>query len=169
MFIVNLLNLLTVKLNWETNRQFNDRKLLSKACFLCIHTNKNIQIRGGWDMQEKRQTPRIETDLSFISCSSGISTDSRITDMSTTGAFIETSEPLPIDAELDLHLQLPGDSDIMSIDARVVWTKLVCCAASAGMGIQFTNILPKHLEKLAAFIEQNREPNGNQEQATVYV
>jgi c-di-GMP-binding flagellar brake protein YcgR len=73
--------------------------------------------------------------------------------MSTTGAFIETSEPLPADAELDLHLQLPGDSDIISIDARAVWTKSVCFAASAGMGVHFTNILPKHQEKLASFIE----------------
>jgi uncharacterized protein (TIGR02266 family) len=120
-------------------------------------------------MQEKRLAPRIETDLRFISCSSGISTDSRIADMSTTGAFIETSEPLPIDAELDLHLQLPGDSDIMSIDARVVWVKTIANAISAGMGIQFTNILPKHQEKLAAFIEQNCEPNGSNELATVYV
>ncbi len=120
-------------------------------------------------MQEKKQAPRIETDLRFISCSSAISTDSRITDISTTGAFIETSEPLPIDAELDLHLQLPDDSDIISIDARAVWTKSVCFAASAGMGVQFTNILPKHHEKLAAFIEQNYQPGSGREQATVYV
>ena len=102
-------------------------------------------------MYEKRQAPRIETDLRFISCSSGISTDSRITNMSVTGAFIETSEPLPIDAELDLHLQLPGDSEIMSIDACVVWTKSLCCAASAGMGIHFTKILPKHQGKAGCF------------------
>jgi Tfp pilus assembly protein PilZ len=121
------------------------------------------------DLQEKRQTPRIETDLRFISCSSDISTDSRITDMSTTGAFIETSEPLPIDAELDLHLQLPGDSDIMSIDARVVWRKTIANTISAGMGIQFTNILPKHQEKLAAFIEQNYQANSSREQTTVDV
>jgi c-di-GMP-binding flagellar brake protein YcgR len=88
--------------------------------------------------------------------------------MSATGAFIETGTPLPIDAELDLHLQLPGDSEIISIDACVVWTKALCCAASAGMGIQFTKILPKHQEKLAAFIEQNREADSL-EQAIVYV
>ena len=97
-------------------------------------------------MCERRQAPRIETDLRFISCSFGISTDSRIVNMSATGTFIETSTPLPIDAELDLHLQLPGDSEIMSIDACVVWTKSLCCAASAGMGIHFTKILPKHRE-----------------------
>jgi len=120
-------------------------------------------------MIEKRRAPRIETDLRFISCSSGISTDAHITNMSATGAFIETSEPLPIDAKLDLHLQLPDDSEIMSIDARIVWAKSVCCAASTGMGIQFTNILPKHQKKLAAFIEQNCQKNSCRELATVYV
>ena len=119
-------------------------------------------------MYENRQAPRIETDLRFISCSSGICTDSRITNMSVSGAFIETSSPLPIDAELDLHLQLPGDSEIMSIDACVVWNKSICCAASAGMGIQFKKILPKHQQKLAAFIEKNLEA-GNPGQAIVYI
>ena len=109
------------------------------------------------DIDERRQARRIQTSLKFISCSSGINTDSRITNMSATGAFIETSKPLPIDAELDLHLQLPGDSEIMSIDACVVWTKALCCAASAGMGIQFKKILPRHQQKLAAFIEKNLE------------
>jgi Tfp pilus assembly protein PilZ len=111
-------------------------------------------------MHESRQAPRIETDLRFISCTSGICTDSRIINMSVSGAFIETREPLPIDAELDLHLQLPGDSEIMSIDACVIWTKSICCAASAGMGIQFKKILPKHQQKLAAFIEKNREADS---------
>lgn len=120
-------------------------------------------------MQEQRQTPRIETDLRFISCSSSISTDSRITNMSNTGAFIETNKPLPDGTELDLHLQLPDDDEIMSIDARVVWIKSNGCAASAGMGIQFTKILPKHHEKLAAFIEQNYQPDSSWGQATIYV
>ena len=120
-------------------------------------------------MRERRQASRIETDLRFISCSSGISTDSRIINMSATGAFIETTEPLPVDAELDLHLQLPDDDEIMPIDARVVWTKPEYSAAAAGMGILFTNILPRHQRKLNAFIRQNEQENSALEQAVVYV
>jgi uncharacterized protein (TIGR02266 family) len=120
-------------------------------------------------MEDKRQAPRIDTNLKFISCSSGLSTDSRITNMSATGAFIETSKPLPDGTELDLHLQLPDEDEIMSIDARVVWIKSNGCSALAGMGIQFTNILPEHQEKLAAFIEQNCQAESSREQATVYV
>jgi len=120
-------------------------------------------------MAERRRAPRIETDLRFISCSSGISMDSRITNLSTSGAFIETAEPLSADSELDLHLQLPDDSEIMSIDARVVWRKTIAHASSTGMGIQFTNILPRHQKKLAAFIEHNVHASCSRQPATVYV
>ena len=106
-------------------------------------------------MPQQRNTPRIKTDLSFISCSSAISANSRITNMSETGTFIKTDRPLPVDTELDLHLQLPGDSEVISIDARVVWSEPACSKSEASMGIQFTNILPKHRKKLSAFIAQN--------------
>jgi len=109
-------------------------------------------------MKEKRLTARIETDLNFISCSSAISVNSRITNMSATGTFIKTDWPLPVDAELDLHLQLPDDPEVISVDARVVWSKPFCSASEANMGIQFTNILPKHQKKLNDFIKQNCRP-----------
>ena len=121
------------------------------------------------DTDDKRQARRIQTDLKFISCSSGLNADSRIINMSSTGAFIASSHLLPVDAEIALHLQLPGDPEIMPIDARVVWNKTVCSAASAGMGIEFTNIAPAHQRKLAVFIEQSIRPDSSQEQATVYV
>ena len=113
-------------------------------------------------MIEKRQTPRIETDLSLISISSNLSTDSHITNMSVSGAFIESSWPLPINAELDLHMQLPDDPEILSTDARVVWNHYERKSALDGMGIQFTNINPKQQQKVAAFIERNRQSDmGN--------
>ncbi len=121
------------------------------------------------DTDDKRRARRIQTSLKFISCSSGLNADSRITNMSSSGAFIASSHLLPVDAEVSLHLHLPGDPEIMAIDARVVWTKNHSKAASAGMGIEFTNLLPKHRNKLNDFIEQSLRPDSSQEQATVYV
>ena len=121
------------------------------------------------DTDDKRRARRIHTNLKFISCSSGLNADSRITNMSSSGAFIASSHHLPVDAEVALHLQLPGDHEIMAIDARVVWAKNHSKAASAGMGIEFTNIAPAHRNKLAAFIEQSLRPDSSQKQATVYV
>ena len=121
------------------------------------------------DTDERRRARRIQTSLKFISCSSGLNADSRITNLSSSGAFIASIHLLPVDTEVALHLQLPGDPEIMAIDARVVWTKTHSNATSAGMGIEFTNIAPAHRNKLAAFIEQSLRPDSSQEQATVYV
>ena len=100
-------------------------------------------------MGEKRQTPRIDTNMELLP---GTSTDSRIIDMSTTGVFIEDNDPLPINAELDLNLQLPDNPEIISANARVVWIKSPDSNASAGMGMQFTNILPEQQKKLNDFM-----------------
>jgi len=112
---------------------------------------KNLQY-SEQRMIVERQARRRETNLQFISCSRHINTNARITNLSTAGAFIETSKPLPIDAELDLHFQLPRDPEVISIVVCVVWTTSIDCPAPAGMGIQFKKILPKHQKKLAAFL-----------------
>ena len=106
-------------------------------------------------MMEKRQTQRIETDLGLIFSSAILGPDSRITNMSTNGAFIENNESLPINTELDLHFQLPDDPDVMSANARVVWNNPQHNTTSNGIGIEFTNILPTQRQKLANFIEHN--------------
>jgi len=111
-------------------------------------------------MEDRRQKNRVTTAISIMSGHPGVNTNSRINNLSITGAFIVTSNPLPADTKFTIQLELPGVAAIMTIDVRVVWTKAVADAAKAGMGIEFTNILPEHQEKLAAFIEQNTPPKG---------
>ncbi len=108
-------------------------------------------------MEERRQKTRIETAITIMSSHPGVNTNSRISNLSINGAFILTSKPLPVDTTFTIQLQLPGVAAIMTIDVQVVWTKSVSDAAKAGMGIEFTNILPEHQKKLTAFIEQNRQ------------
>ncbi len=114
-------------------------------------------------MEERRHKTRVNTTLEIISSHSGIIPSSRIRNISITGAFIKTTNPLPIDDTFTIQLQLPGVATIMTIDVKVVWTKTASDAAKAGMGIEFTNILPEHQEKLAAFIEQNSQSNSRQD------
>jgi Tfp pilus assembly protein PilZ len=92
--------------------------------------------------------------------------------MSSTGVFIENNDPLPINAELDLNLQLPDNPEIMSANARVVWIKSPDSKdsnASAGMGMQFTNILPEQQKKLNGFIEHNLQLGHGNMQDMHYV
>ena len=118
-------------------------------------------------MQERRQTNRVETALEIMTSHGGTYSASRISNISITGAFIATSNPLPVDDTFTIQLQLPGVAAIMTIAVRVVWTKILSNATPAGMGIEFTNILPEHQKKLAAFIEHNSQHNSSQGQTTI--
>jgi len=118
---------------------------------------------------DARKATRISTNLKLISRNSGNYIDSHIINMSTTGAFIKTSHLLPVDAEFALNLQLPGDPEIMIIDGRIVWTKSVSSASPAGMGIQFTDILPEHQKKLASFVERRSSAQESDEPVKLYL
>ena len=111
--------------------------------------------------KDRRQQTRVPTTLEIMSSHSGIISSSRVTNLSIGGAFIATDNPLPVDETFSMQIQLPGVAAIMTVDARVVWTKSVSAAAKAGMGIEFANILPEHQENLAAFLEQNTQASSN--------
>jgi uncharacterized protein (TIGR02266 family) len=128
---------------------------------LCVNAIANIDT--GLDMDERRHKGRVETTLEIMTSYGSTFCSSRIANISITGAFILTSHPQPVDETFTMQLQLPGVAAIMTLDARVVWTKTSSDAAKAGMGIKFTNILPEYQEKLAAFIEQNTQTNRNQD------
>lgn len=106
-------------------------------------------------MQSQRPALRIDTDLWVASPYSDLPPDCRITNLSMSGAFIQTTEPLPIETMVALNFQLPDDHTAITIHARVVWTRSIHSVAPPGMGIQFTGIDPDHQNKLAAFIERN--------------
>lgn len=54
------------------------------------------------------------------------------------GVFMETSAPLPIDAQGALRMNLPGDRETMGIQGHVVWNKSFK-SFSAGMGFHCIN------------------------------
>jgi len=112
-------------------------------------------------MKEKKRKGRTRINLTIIASSPPISPDARITNLSATGAFITSLQTLPADSQVAIDFQLPGHSETMSLNARVIWTEPASFAAPGGMGIEFTNLLPKHQEKLAAFIEQNSRPESS--------
>ena len=92
--------------------------------------------------------------------------------MSSTGVFVENNDPLPINADLDLKLQLPNNPEIMSAHARVVWIKFPKSKdskATTGMGMQFTNIPPEQQKKLNAFIEHNLQLGHGEIQGMHYI
>ena len=107
-------------------------------------------------MEERRQKERIPADLEILACTPSIHPESRITNISCKGAFISAASPLPVDAELSMHIQIPNDPELIELSARVVWTKTHENSTAAGMGVQFIHIAPQDREKLAALINQHQ-------------
>jgi Tfp pilus assembly protein PilZ len=74
-----------------------------------------------------------------------------LSNLSGDGVFIKTNNPLPVDYTLAIQATLPGDSEILDIEGRVVWIKIN--SPDAGMGIEFTKISTQHQEKINSFVE----------------
>jgi len=106
-------------------------------------------------MRSKRPATRIDTELRASSPFAGLQPDSRIINLSTSGAFIQTTEPLPVETIFALNFWLPGDSAAITVHARVIWSRSTHSLAPPGIGIEFTSITPDHKNKLADFVQQN--------------
>jgi uncharacterized protein (TIGR02266 family) len=105
-------------------------------------------------MDDTRAT-RIETDIKVTSPYSALPSDAHITNLSASGAFIHTKEPLTGETTFALNFRLPGDNAAISVHARVVWSRSTHSVASPGMGVQFTTITPEHKNKLADFVQRS--------------
>jgi hypothetical protein len=72
-----------------------------------------------------------------------------IRDLNPLGCFIETSNPLPIDSELDLQFQIPLDSQYVRIAAKGVVRR----TEPEGMAIEFIEMQPIFFAYLEKFVE----------------
>ena len=111
--------------------------------------------QGGLMGIERRVMPRIATSLEIAFKSSGVFTYSYILNLSSGGLFIKTDKPLPIDAEMEMSIQLPDDPEILHLRGRVAWTKQESRAFPAGMGIQFIGLPSEYLQKIQSFVERS--------------
>lgn len=72
------------------------------------------------------------------------------------GLFIKTDTPLPLDAPVILNLKLPGETDIMEIEGKVIWINPKGRKNSfpKGMGIQFIKMSDENKEKIESFVNK---------------
>jgi len=107
-------------------------------------------------MQDKRQSgPRVSAAIEATVQHAGTEVFSSILNLSSGGVFIITDNPMPIDAPLSMRFHLPGDTEIIAVRGRVVWIKQKSSNFPAGIGVQFTEISPAHLEKIQAFVQNH--------------
>ena len=106
-------------------------------------------------VENKRESPRIATNIEIKFREKGSFVRSYMLNVNNGGLFLKTEKPLVIDAEVTMRIQLPDDQEIMSVEGRVVWTNKKSKAFPSGMGIQFTEIMPEHKEKIKSFVDAN--------------
>jgi type IV pilus assembly protein PilZ len=81
-------------------------------------------------------------------------------DVSLGGMFIETSEPLPVDALLTVRFNLSPLDKVVSTSARVAYHLV-----KMGMGVVFTNLSAEDREAIREYIE-HAEPQPEEDSAT---
>jgi uncharacterized protein (TIGR02266 family) len=88
----------------------------------------------------------------FRSCSEFCSNVSR------TGLFIRTAEPLEPGRRLLVELKLPGGSDVEAV-GRVAWVeKSLAPGADRGIGVELVGGAPEQLASLQAFVAHSAQP-----------
>lgn len=105
---------------------------------------------------DKRESPRIATNIEVRFREKSSFVRSFMLNVNKGGLFLRTDRPLPIDADVVMHVRLPDDEEVMTIEGRVVWINTKSKVFPAGMGIQFTGITAEHRDKINAFVDANR-------------
>ena len=101
--------------------------------------------------------PRYRVDIRVDEQTSSMFTAGRVTHISRGGLFMETAAPLPIQAKIDLALQLPDIRTVLNVHGRVVWTYDVRRSNSqimTGTGIKFEDMTPEQHKLLESYLSR---------------
>jgi uncharacterized protein (TIGR02266 family) len=99
---------------------------------------------GGGELPRPRPG-RFRVDIEVSCSTSGLFLSNRVTNISRGGLFIQSSSPLPLQAEVDLALTLPETGATIQATGRVIWNYDVAKGSShlvPGSGIKFVDISP---------------------------
>jgi len=69
---------------------------------------------------ERRETPRLPLRVDVNCNAAGASFSGTTANLTVKGLFVETDAILPLGAEVELHLELPGDGEPLKASGRVV-------------------------------------------------
>jgi uncharacterized protein (TIGR02266 family) len=93
-----------------------------------------------------------------VDCSTGgFFASKRVTNISRGGLFVQSADPLPLHAEVELALTLPDTGATILATGRVVWTHDIAKGSARippGSGIKFVDMAPGDKELLEACIEK---------------
>lgn len=105
---------------------------------------------------DRRSSPRVQTNIQVMFKETGAFIKSYMINVSNGGIFIKTDKPLPLDTMVMVKMNLPGDTNTMDIQARVVWRNPSGAnnMFPHGMGIQFVKMDDEHRQKIQNFVSK---------------
>ncbi len=97
--------------------------------------------------REKRRHPRVAVAAPVVLGLFEKKLEGLLTDLSVTGAFVETPSPFAVDTKVSLRFSLPGASTAISVRARVVRVNVAGARGRRvqlreGMGLEFESLAP---------------------------
>jgi hypothetical protein len=100
--------------------------------------------------------PIVYTHLTNVHCA-------HTRDVSVGGAYILTSDPLPVGAKIALTLRIttPFRLDLGTIGARVVRVNEIDGRERAGFAVEFENLTQDHIKILFKFVNENLKLGGS--------
>lgn len=101
-------------------------------------------------MMEKRRTDRATLLLEVKYEGAGVRAQTRISDISETGVFVDAMSPLPVGANLKLTFTLPSGR-IIEAEGRVAHSQ-----PRIGMGIEFTSLKPADAKAISEIVQFRR-------------
>lgn len=112
------------------------------------------EIRHEFEKTESPVPPRPDryrVDLDVNCSTRGAFVSNRVTNISRGGLFIQSADPLPLHAEVDLALTLPETGGTIQATGRVIWNYDVERGSARivpGSGIKFIDLSPENKARL---------------------
>lgn len=102
-------------------------------------------------MDEKRQQGaiRVQKPLEITYAAGCPPIDARIEDISETGFFLDNTNALQIDSELEFSIKLPVDAELVTVHGKgkVIWMQ-----PTVGAGVQFTELSGEDRDVIRFFV-----------------
>jgi uncharacterized protein (TIGR02266 family) len=104
---------------------------------------------------DRRVEPRVDVDLEVHYRTAQEFIAAYLRNISGGGIFIRTQQPLPLNQQVQVRLNLPAAPRPLTVRGLVVWTTPYPSRSSfpSGMGVKFLNLDPEAEKIIAGFIK----------------
>jgi len=106
---------------------------------------------------EHRQDPRFDVHIRVDYASRNMFLSNYVTNLSNGGLFIQTENPLPVQSEILVTLNLPEINTVIQVKGRVAWTydiKKGTGRIITGMGIKFMDLSIENKSVIKDYIQK---------------